>query len=437
MPKRVKFEPFYIQNEEPVFLAMSQKEENLTESEKKTLYFVQYNADKELSVDITVDLLTYLVGYKLIYDQRRNTRKGKKIPLLYKLAGAILVISVAIGGLIFYFSGKTATNEAYKTVNNTNIFGSVNYFGKENVMETMVGRITRMIALIERKDQKLLGSKITAAKKNFLFYGEPGTGKTHFVKKYAYLLDQNLKLMEMRKKNIDISGLDRSELLKKMAKMKPQVRLISIQPSSLNDKYVGGTEKNIHRLWEHAKSSKSHAVTIIFMDEIDAFFTKRKEDNSEHSTNVKSEFLCILDGVRSALSDRVVFIGATNLPESLDEAFLRRFHTKICFKKPTAQERRQLIESFMIYNEVRLTESELQKIVDASADLSQSQIARIFSDAADLSDELTYSADCDDLAILLQNISAAGNNIEAELAEINVTMRGTEAGYVYLNSFVQ
>ncbi|ELQ75001.1 AAA+-type ATPase [Trachipleistophora hominis] len=398
----------------------------------KTLYFVKSSRNEMLNRDITVDVLTYLVGYNL-FQKPKDKKKGKGIFLKVIIIGAIIVCLI---GVMYKIISKKKMQDAYKTINDPTVFSATNYFGKENIMETLVGRITRIINLIEKKNKKLLNSKMTAAKKNILLYGEPGTGKTLLVKKMAFLLDQNLKLLKLKKSKIDIQKMKKSDLLAKLKRMKPCVRLIAVQPSSLNDRYVGGTEKNIQKLWDFATKNKKHVITIVFMDEIDSFFSKRKEENSEHSSNVKSEFLCILDGLRSKLTDRLIFIGATNLPKTLDEAFLRRFHTKILFSKPSLDEIRLLIESFLTYNEYRLSDVEINELVNACNGLTQSQIARIFSDAADYSDTLTYYADFNDIMILLNNIKSAGNNIEAELAEIHVEPRGTEEDFVLYNNLI-
>lgn len=403
------------------------------DEELKMLYFVKSSRNEMLNRDITVDVLTYLVGYNLF--KKPKSKKGGKNSLLLKIIviGAIIACLVALS---LRFVAKKKMQDTYKTINDPTVFSATNYFGKESIMETLVGRITRVVNLIDKKNKKLLNSKITAAKKNILFYGEPGTGKTLLVKKLAFLLDQNLKLLKLKKSKIDIKKMKKSDLLARLKKMNPCVRLIAVQPSSLNDRYVGGTEKNIQKLWDFAIKNKKHDVTIVFMDEIDSFFSKRKEENSEHSSNVKSEFLCILDGMRSKLSDRLIFIGATNLPKTLDEAFLRRFHTKILFNKPSPDEIQLLIESFLTYNECRLSDTEIHELVNACNGLTQSQIARVFSDAADYSDTLTYNADFNDIMILLNNVKGAGNNVEAELAEVNVELRGTEDDFVLYNNLI-
>ena len=61
------------------------------------------------------------------------------------------------------------------------------------------------------------------------------------------------------------------------------------------------------------------------MDEIDSLLSERKDNEQESSRRLKTEFLVQFDGVASNNSERVTLIGATNLPNNLDLAALRRF----------------------------------------------------------------------------------------------------------------
>ena len=70
------------------------------------------------------------------------------------------------------------------------------------------------------------------------------------------------------------------------------------------------------------------------LDEIDSILCERKESELESSRRLKTEFLIQFDGAASNsgvfssfvykfLDDRIVFIGATNRPQELDDAVLR------------------------------------------------------------------------------------------------------------------
>ena len=64
------------------------------------------------------------------------------------------------------------------------------------------------------------------------------------------------------------------------------------------------------------------APTIIFIDEIDALCPKREDAQSELEKRVVATILSELDGPNSQ-DDRIVLIGATNRPNSLDSALRR------------------------------------------------------------------------------------------------------------------
>ena len=52
---------------------------------------------------------------------------------------------------------------------------------------------------------------------------------------------------------------------------------------------------------------------------------ERKENDHEASRRLKTEFLVQFDGLNNSPTDRISLIGATNLPNMLDPAALRRF----------------------------------------------------------------------------------------------------------------
>jgi SpoVK/Ycf46/Vps4 family AAA+-type ATPase len=64
---------------------------------------------------------------------------------------------------------------------------------------------------------------------------------------------------------------------------------------------------------------------VIFIDEVDSILSERSEKDSDSSKRLKTEFLVQFDGVTSSSTERITIIGATNLPNNLDPAALRRF----------------------------------------------------------------------------------------------------------------
>ena len=86
-------------------------------------------------------------------------------------------------------------------------------------------------------------------------------------------------------------------------------------------KYVGESEKIVKCLFQMARKEKS---SIIFIDEVDSMAGNRSDGENESSRRVKTEFLVQMEGV-SNQENRLLVLGATNLPWELDPAIRRRF----------------------------------------------------------------------------------------------------------------
>ena len=134
---------------------------------------------------------------------------------------------------------------------------------------------------------------------NALFTGESGTGKTMA----AEVLANELKL-----------GLYRIDL------------------SSVVNKYIGETEKNLRRLFDAAEDGGA----ILFFDEADALFGKRSEVKDSHDRYANIEINYLLQRLESFSG---LAIMATNMKGALDTAFLRRIRFILEFRAHTPAER--------------------------------------------------------------------------------------------------
>ncbi|CAG9540207.1 unnamed protein product [Cercopithifilaria johnstoni] len=115
---------------------------------------------------------------------------------------------------------------------------------------------------------------------------------------------------------------------------------LNISAASLTSKWVGDAEKIVRALFQIARNGQP---TIIFIDEIDSILCERSEKETEVSRRMKTEFLIQMDGMLSSKDDRLLVIGATNRPEELDSAILRRFPKRILIDVPNAAARLKLI----------------------------------------------------------------------------------------------
>jgi hypothetical protein len=141
------------------------------------------------------------------------------------------------------------------------------------------------------------GESVTA-----LFAGEPGTGKTMAAEVIAGAL-----------------GLD----------------LYVIDLSSVVDKYIGETEKNLERVFAGAEGVNG----VLFFDEADALFGKRSEVSDARDRYANLEIAYLLQ--RMETFDGLAVL-ATNLRSNLDDAFARRLSLVVEFSRPDVPERRQL-----------------------------------------------------------------------------------------------
>lgn len=106
--------------------------------------------------------------------------------------------------------------------------------------------------------------------------------------------------------------------------------------SEFDEVYVGVGAKRVRDLFNAARS-KSPA--IIFIDELDAIGSKRHERDAAYAKQTLNQLLTELDGFDQ--TSKVIIIGATNFPQSLDKALTRpgRFDRNIAVPLPDVRGR--------------------------------------------------------------------------------------------------
>ncbi|XP_038877992.1 spastin isoform X1 [Benincasa hispida] len=110
-------------------------------------------------------------------------------------------------------------------------------------------------------------------------------------------------------------------MLAKAVASESEATFFNLSAASFTSKWLGESEKLVRTLFMVAKSRQP---SVIFMDEIDSVMSSRHAGEHEASRRLKSEFLVQFDGVMSNSTDLVIVIGATNKPQELDDAVLRR-----------------------------------------------------------------------------------------------------------------
>ncbi len=120
--------------------------------------------------------------------------------------------------------------------------------------------------------------------------------------------------------------------------------------TSSNFTYVGGPEimskfygESEEKLRDIFTEAEENAPSIIFIDEIDSIAPKRDEVTGETERRVVAQLLALMDGLKSR--GKVVVIGATNRPNSIDEALRRpgRFDREIEIGIPDRDGRMEIL----------------------------------------------------------------------------------------------
>lgn len=125
------------------------------------------------------------------------------------------------------------------------------------------------------------------APRGILLWGEPGTGKT---------------------------------LLAKAVAAQARANFIAVNGPELLSKWVGASEQAVRELFTKARQA---SPCVVFVDEIDTLAPARGRYQSDSgvSDRVVGQLLTELDGLHDCAN--VLFVGATNRPETLDPALLR------------------------------------------------------------------------------------------------------------------
>jgi len=144
-----------------------------------------------------------------------------------------------------------------------------------------------------------------------LLYGPPGCGKTFIARKLAEIID---------------------------------FAFTEVKPGDIASIYVHGTQGRIAKIFSDARE---HAPSMLFFDEIDAMVPSRGDDSvGHHYASEVNEFLVRLN---ECGTQRILVVGATNLPSRLDPAALRpgRLDKKFFVAPPDYEARHELLRLYM------------------------------------------------------------------------------------------
>jgi SpoVK/Ycf46/Vps4 family AAA+-type ATPase len=111
--------------------------------------------------------------------------------------------------------------------------------------------------------------------------------------------------------------------------------LAYVRLDDLISMYLGQTGSNIGRIFDLASKRRC----ILFMDEFDSIARDRSSDDIGESKRILTSILQNMD----LIGNRVMIIAATNMPQDLDPAIVRRFDVRLDFHMPDENNRRDAI----------------------------------------------------------------------------------------------
>ncbi|MBL0687372.1 MAG: AAA family ATPase [Sulfurospirillum sp.] len=238
---------------------------------------------------------------------------------------------------------------------------------KQDIFELIDPKTTLDDIILSNKTKELLDNLLKQVDKNvirllrewgvkerrggidakIIFYGSPGTGKT----------------------------VTAHSLAKSMKK-----RVLSFDCSKILSKYVGESEQNVRAIFDTFRdlSKKTKTEPVLLLNEADQFLSSRTTDNSSgidkmhnQMQNIFLEQIEKFDGV---------LIATTNLLETIDSAFSRRFDYKIAFERPSQSQRVLLWQKLLPKSAVYENNFSIDKL--AKHNLSGGQIKLVLNNCA-------------------------------------------------------
>ncbi|CAD8212347.1 unnamed protein product [Paramecium octaurelia] len=210
-------------------------------------------------------------------------------------------------------------------------------------LESIKNQLEEVIVLPNLRPDIFTG--IRAPPKGILFYGPPGNGKT---------------------------------LLAKAVANQIKCCFFNVSASTLVQKHLGEGEKLMKTLFNVAFKFQP---SVIFIDEIDSILSSRSSEEHEASRRLKTEFLVSFDGMQTTDQDRIFLIAATNRPQDIDGAVLRRFTVKILIDQPDQKARLGLVKSLMQAVSHSILDIAFDKICEKLAGYSASDIKAVVKEA--------------------------------------------------------
>jgi len=118
-------------------------------------------------------------------------------------------------------------------------------------------------------------------------------------------------------------------------------KLVIIDYSAIESKYVGETSKNLVNVFQYAKDNNA----VLFFDEADALLSKRVTDMRSSTDISVNQTKSVLLGLLNNYSEMVIF--TTNFISNYDTAFMRRIQFHIKYELPNQEQRKAIWRKYI------------------------------------------------------------------------------------------
>ncbi len=233
----------------------------------------------------------------------------------------------------------------YRWVNETDV-GFDDVGGMEELKDELSRDVIKPLTTHREKAEEL---GISAP--NIIFHGPPGTGKTYVAEALA---------TELELPFAQLSGAD------------------------VQSKWINESAQKVKTLFEEAETiAKQEGGAVVFLDELDSVLKNRDGSGKSHEEDNKvvNEFLNHLEGTEE---HNIVFIGATNRLESLDEAGIRsgRIDKKIHVGKPDVDARAAILKAQLADRPHNLSNDEIHSIAAEASGVVAADIELVVKNSA-------------------------------------------------------
>lgn len=211
-------------------------------------------------------------------------------------------------------------------------------------LEHVIQELRESVVLPIQHRKLFQNSQLWQSPKGVLLHGPPGCGKT---------------------------------LIAKATAKEAGMRFINLDVAMLTDKWYGESQKLASAVFTLAAKLEP---CIIFIDEIESFLRSRNQQDHEATAMMKTQFMMNWDGLSTDGGATVIVMGATNRPQDLDKAILRRMPAQFHIGLPNKKQRENIL-SLILRNEQLNDDINVVKLAESTQGFSGSDLRELCRNA--------------------------------------------------------